>query len=61
MSEQSRAPLPHDFHPEVASFTVTSEDVAHGADLHAAQVLTGKNVSPQLRWEASPRAPRASP
>ncbi|MGR4883917.1 YbhB/YbcL family Raf kinase inhibitor-like protein [Streptomyces sp. LARHCF249] len=59
MAEQSRAPLPHDFHPEVHAFTVTSTDVAPGADLGDAQVLEGGNVSPQLRWEGFPEGTKS--
>ncbi|MFG2619930.1 YbhB/YbcL family Raf kinase inhibitor-like protein [Streptomyces sp. NPDC048507] len=54
MVEQSRAPLPHAFHPEVAAFTVRSADLAPGAELGAAQVQSGGNLSPQLRWEGFP-------
>ncbi|MFE7135058.1 YbhB/YbcL family Raf kinase inhibitor-like protein [Streptomyces sp. NPDC057638] len=54
MSKQQRAPLPHDFHPEVPSFTVVSEDLAPGAELGAAQVYAEGNTSPRLRWEGFP-------
>ncbi|WP_330329705.1 YbhB/YbcL family Raf kinase inhibitor-like protein [Streptomyces sp. NBC_00536] len=54
MTDQSRAPLPHAFHPEVHAFTVESDDLAPGADLGDAQVLAGGNRSPQLRWEGFP-------
>ncbi|MEU3061453.1 YbhB/YbcL family Raf kinase inhibitor-like protein [Streptomyces subrutilus] len=54
MTEQNRAPLPHDFHPEVPAFTVVSEDLAPGAELGGAQVQSGGNTSPQLRWEGFP-------
>ncbi|MER5732171.1 YbhB/YbcL family Raf kinase inhibitor-like protein [Streptomyces sp. NPDC002138] len=54
MTDQNRAPLPHAFHPEVATFTVESADLAPGADLSDAQVLRGGNRSPQLRWEGAP-------
>ncbi|MEV7420693.1 YbhB/YbcL family Raf kinase inhibitor-like protein [Streptomyces sp. NPDC089919] len=54
MSEFSRPPLPHHFHPEVAAFEVVSEDLEPGAELGPAQVLSGGNLSPQLRWEGAP-------
>ncbi|MEU6758062.1 YbhB/YbcL family Raf kinase inhibitor-like protein [Streptomyces sp. NPDC046685] len=59
MTEQNRAPLPHDFHPEVPSFSVTSEDLSPGADLGDAQVLSGGNLSPQLRWEGFPEGTKS--
>ena len=54
MTEPNRPPLPHDFHPVVPSFTVTSEDVESGATLQDAQVYAEGNTSPQLRWEGFP-------
>ncbi|MFG3585415.1 YbhB/YbcL family Raf kinase inhibitor-like protein [Streptomyces sp. NPDC047990] len=54
MTELKRAPLPHDFHPPVPAFTVTSEDVASGAVLKDAQVYAAGNTSPQLSWEGFP-------
>jgi Raf kinase inhibitor-like YbhB/YbcL family protein len=54
-----RAPLPHDFMPEVPSFTVESDDVAHDQQMGDAQVynsfgMSGENVSPHLRWRGFP-------
>jgi Raf kinase inhibitor-like YbhB/YbcL family protein len=54
VTELKRRPLPHDFHPPVPSFTVTSEDVEPGATLKDAQVYAAGNTSPQLRWEGFP-------
>ncbi|MFC7919787.1 YbhB/YbcL family Raf kinase inhibitor-like protein [Streptomyces cinereoruber] len=54
MSEGKRAPLPHDFHPSVAAFTVVSDDIAPGGVLKDAQVYAEGNTSPQLRWEGFP-------
>lgn len=54
MTELKRRPLPHDFHPPVPSFTVTSEDVQEGGTLKDAQVYAAGNTSPQLRWEGFP-------
>ena len=54
MSEGQRAPLPHAFHPPVAEFAVTSDDVTPGGVLKDAQVYAEGNVSPQLRWDGFP-------
>ncbi|MEV4998788.1 YbhB/YbcL family Raf kinase inhibitor-like protein [Streptomyces niveus] len=54
MTEANRAPLPHDFHPPVPSFTVVSDDIAPGAVLKDAQVFAAGNTSPHLRWEGFP-------
>jgi Raf kinase inhibitor-like YbhB/YbcL family protein len=54
VTEPKRPPLPHDFHPEVPSFTLVSDDLAPDAVLPDAQVLAHGNVSPHLRWEGFP-------
>ncbi|MDI5963059.1 YbhB/YbcL family Raf kinase inhibitor-like protein [Streptomyces sp. SL13] len=54
MSEHSRPPLPHAFHPPVASFTVTSDDVSEGSRLKDEQVMAAGNRSPQLSWQGFP-------
>ncbi|MET9350498.1 YbhB/YbcL family Raf kinase inhibitor-like protein [Streptomyces termitum] len=59
MSEGQRAPLPHAFHPPVAAFTVTSDDVAPGGVLKDDQVYAAGNTSPQLSWEGFPEGTRS--
>ncbi|WP_151775585.1 YbhB/YbcL family Raf kinase inhibitor-like protein [Streptomyces abyssomicinicus] len=54
MTESTRPPLPHDFHPQVPSFSVTSDDVEAGGTLARAQVHAAGNTSPHLRWEGFP-------
>jgi Raf kinase inhibitor-like YbhB/YbcL family protein len=54
-----RPPLPYDFLPPVPSFSVTSEDVAEGAQMSDKQVynsfgMSGQNISPQLSWSGFP-------
>ncbi len=48
------APDPYALLPAVPSFTLTSEDVAHGATLDAEFTADGGSVSPQLSWSGFP-------
>ncbi len=59
MPESPRRPLPHDFHPPVAPFTVASDDVRDGSPLSDAQVQAGGNTSPQLSWSGFPEQTRS--
>ena len=56
MTELKRPPLPHDFHPPVPSFTVTSEDVELGARLKDAQVHSAGKPSQRSCGEVLPAA-----
>ena len=54
-----RAPLPYDHMPQVPSFTVDSDDVAHDQHMGDDQVfnsfgMTGQNISPHLSWHGYP-------
>ena len=59
MAEQRQRPLPHDFHPPVASFTVESQDVQEGARLKEDQVYAAGNISPHLRWSGFPEGTKS--
>ncbi|PWI43597.1 YbhB/YbcL family Raf kinase inhibitor-like protein [Streptomyces sp. ICBB 8177] len=59
MTEHNRPPLPHDFHPPVASFTVVSDDVRDGGTLGDAHVFAKGNTSPHLRWAGFPAGTRS--
>src|ERR1700691_6300337 len=59
MTEPTRAPVTFAFFPDVATFDVTSSDVADGETLANAQVAnfmgySGDNLSPQLSWSGFP-------
>src|ERR1700683_4065977 len=59
MTDSTRPPLTFAFFPDVATFEVTSNDVADGATLSNAQVAnfmgySGENLSPQLSWSGFP-------
>ena len=54
-----RPPLPYDFMPEVPSFEVHSDDIAHGEMMGENHVfddwgMTGGNISPSLSWSGFP-------
>ncbi len=59
MTEQRKRPLPHDFHPPVASFTVVSDDLAEGGTLADAQVFAAGNTSPHLSWQGFPESTKS--
>ena len=59
MTDSNRPPLTFAFFPDVATFEVTSEDIADGEMLATAQVANimgygGENLSPQLSWRGFP-------
>ena len=59
MTDSTRPPLTFAFFPDVASFDVTSDDIADGETLSQAQVAnfmgySGENKSPQLSWRGFP-------
>ncbi len=54
VSESKRRPLPHDYHPPVPEFTVTSTGFSADGTLPDAQVYAAGNLSPQLSWSGAP-------
>jgi Raf kinase inhibitor-like YbhB/YbcL family protein len=59
MTDSTRPPLTFAFFPDVATFEVTSDDIADGKKLADAQVAnfmgySGGNLSPQLSWRGFP-------
>ncbi|MDT7557238.1 MAG: hypothetical protein QOI68_1708 [Pseudonocardiales bacterium] len=65
MTTASRPPGPHEFLPEVPSFTLTSTDIKDGArlaDQHASGVFGvtgGEDVSPELSWSGAPEGTKS--
>jgi Raf kinase inhibitor-like YbhB/YbcL family protein len=64
VTDRPLAPLPYDFLPPVASFTVTSDDIQDGATLQSPQAsgvfgAGGTDTSPHLRWEGAPEGTRS--
>lgn len=53
-----RPPLPHDFLPQVPSFTLTSSDITDGERLPEEFAHGGGNLSPQLSWSGFPEQTR---
>jgi Raf kinase inhibitor-like YbhB/YbcL family protein len=65
MTTATRPPGPHEFLPEVPTFTVTSTEVADGGTLAADQlsgafgVPGGQDISPRLSWSGAPEATKS--
>jgi Raf kinase inhibitor-like YbhB/YbcL family protein len=58
----TRPPDPYTFLPQVAEFSVTSQDISDGAMLPKAQVsetIGGEDTSPQLTWSGFPAETRS--
>lgn len=55
--ERPVPPDPYDFLPATGTFSVTSDDIAHGQPIpqrHVHDMAGGDNVSPQLEWSGAP-------
>jgi hypothetical protein len=65
MTTAARPPGPHDFLPEVSSFSLTSTDIGHGVALPEPQrsgafgVPGGEDMSPQLSWSGAPEGTKS--
>ncbi|GAA4106873.1 YbhB/YbcL family Raf kinase inhibitor-like protein [Actinomadura miaoliensis] len=60
----AKPPLPHEYLPQVPSFTLTSDDIAEGQRLAEEHVFndwgfSGGNRSPQLSWSGFPAETRS--
>jgi Raf kinase inhibitor-like YbhB/YbcL family protein len=53
------APAPYSLLPAVATFTLTSDDVADGAPLEATFTAAGGNTSPHLAWSGFPEGTKS--
>jgi Raf kinase inhibitor-like YbhB/YbcL family protein len=57
--ERPVSPDPYPLLPEVASFTVTSDDVTDGQTVKDDQVAALGNTSPQLSWSGAPEGTKS--
>lgn len=53
------APEPYELLPAVPSFSLTSDDLEHGAAMDPAHCYAADNLSPHLRWSGFPDATRS--
>jgi Raf kinase inhibitor-like YbhB/YbcL family protein len=57
--ERPIPPDPYSMLPKAAAFTVTSDDVRHGAPMPSAHTQSGGSTSPQLRWQGAPKGTKS--
>ena len=57
--ERPVSPDPYELLPRAGSFTVTSNDVAHGEPMPEMHSYAGGNTSPHLRWDGFPQETRS--